>query len=119
MRRRRGVFLAELSDTLDLRHEILQTLEQLIQLRLLGKHLFNKRSAIRNVIGERSFAVRQRIVKRDGRVVAEFAIEAVAVAQSPFAARTEALVAILHAFLRQREKRGFGMNCKVITICPA
>lgn len=95
-------FLAELSDTLGLRHELLQTLEELIQLRLLGKHLFNRRSAVRNVIGERSIAARQRIVKRDGRVVAEFAVEAVAVAQPPFAARAEAFAAILHAFPQRR-----------------
>lgn len=36
MRRWRGAFLAELSNALGLRHELLQTLEQLIQLRLLG-----------------------------------------------------------------------------------
>ena len=93
-------FLTKLSDTLGLRHELLQTLEQLIQLRLLGKHLFNKRSAVRNLIGERSFAVRQWIIKRDGRVVVEFAVEAVAVAQPPFAARAEALVAILHSLAK-------------------
>lgn len=78
--------------------ELLQTLEQLIQLRLLGKHLTNKRSVIRHIVGERSLAVRQRIVKRDDRVVAEFAVEAVSVAQSPFAARAEACTAVLHAF---------------------
>ena len=92
----REALLPELADTLGLRNELLQTLEQLVQLRLLGKHLFNKRSVVRNVIGERSFAVRQRIVKRDDRIVAEFAVEAVAVAQPPFAARAEALAKILH-----------------------
>lgn len=82
--------------------ELLQTLEQLIQLRLLGKHLTNKRSVIRHIVGERSLAVRQRIVKRDDHVVAEFAVEAVAVAQSPFAARAEAFTAVLHAFPQRR-----------------
>lgn len=95
-------FLPELADTLGLRHELLQTREQLIQLRFLGQHLFNKRSVVRNVIGERSIAARQRIVKRDGRVVAEFAVEAVAVAQPPFAARAEAFAAILHALSQRR-----------------
>lgn len=92
----------QLCDTLGLRHELLQTLEHLIQLRLLGKHLFNKRSVIRHIVGERSFAVRRRIVKRDSRNVAEFAVDAVAVAQPLFASRTEALAAILHAFPQRR-----------------
>ena len=89
-------FLAQLADLLSFRHQLLQAGEQLIQLRLLGKHLFNERSVVRNVVGERSLAVRQRIVKRDGRVVVELAVEAVAVAQPPFAARAEAFAAILH-----------------------
>lgn len=42
------------------------------------------------------------MIKRDGRIVAEFAVEPVAVAQPPFAARAEALAAILHAFPRHR-----------------
>lgn len=63
--------LTKLADLPYFRHELLQTLEELVQLRLLGKHLPNKRSVVRNVIGERSFAVRQRVVKRDGRIVVE------------------------------------------------
>lgn len=47
-------FLPELADTLGLRHELLQTREQLIQLRFLGQHLFNKRSIIRNAVQRRA-----------------------------------------------------------------
>ena len=63
---------------------------------LIGKHLFDQRSVVRNIVAESAFAVRQRIVKGDGRVVVELAVEAVAVAQPPFAAWAEAFAAVLH-----------------------
>nr|DAN05182.1 MAG TPA: hypothetical protein [Caudoviricetes sp.] len=98
----REAFLPEFADAACFRHELVQTMKKLGEHHLIGEDLLDERSVVRHVVAESAFAVRQRIVKRDGRVVAEFAVEAVAVAQPPFAARAEAFAAILHAFPQRR-----------------
>ena len=89
-------FLAEFADAACFRHELVQTVKKLAEHHLIGEDLLDEWSVVRHVVAESSFAVRQWIVKGDGRVVVELAVEAVPVAQPPFAARAEALAAILH-----------------------
>lgn len=89
-------FLAELTDAACFRHELVQTMKKLGEHHLIGEDLLDERSVVRHVVAESAFAVRQRIVKGDGCVVVELAVEAVAVAQPLFAARAEAFASVLH-----------------------